>query len=146
MCSSRHSPFYFFFNDTATTEIYTLSLHDALPIYATFTERCLAEVEEIVMYEGGHTIAAMFVETVTGTNGILIPPDGYLQGLRAICDRHGILLVCDEVMCGLGRTGRWFAADHWKVVPDMITMAKGLTSAYLPLGAVAVSDRHAAHF
>src|SRR5687768_17915294 len=75
MCSSRHSPFYFFFNDTATTEIYTLSLHDALPIYATFTERCLAEVEEIVMYEGGHTIAAMFVETVTGTNGILIPPE-----------------------------------------------------------------------
>lgn len=111
-----------------------------------FTRRCLAEVEEIIAYEGGHNIAAMCIETVTGTNGIIIPPDGYLQGLRAICDRHGILLVCDEVMCGLGRTGSWFAVDHWNVVPDMITMAKGLTSAYLPLGAVAVSDRIAAHF
>ncbi len=113
---------------------------------ATFAQRCLDEIEEIIMYEGGHTIAAMFVETVTGTNGIIVPPDGYLQGLREICDRHGILLVCDEVMCGLGRTGRWFAADHWNVVPDMITMAKGLTSAYLPLGAVAVSDRIASYF
>ena len=111
-----------------------------------FTARCLAEVEEIIAYEGGHTIAAMFLETVTGTNGIIIPPDGYLQGLRAICDRHGILLVCDEVMAGLGRTGAWFAVDHWNVVPDMITMAKGLTSAYLPLGALAVSSRIAAHF
>jgi taurine---2-oxoglutarate transaminase len=74
------------------------------------------------------------------------PPDGYLQGLRKICDAHGILLVCDEVMCGLGRTGSWFAVDHWNVVPDMITMAKGLTSAYLPLGAVAVSEAIAAYF
>src|SRR5438034_5867139 len=112
----------------------------------TFTRLCLDEIEEIVMYEGGHTIAAMFIETVTGTNGLIVPPPGYLQGLRAICDRHGILLVCDEVMCGLGRTGRWFAADHWNVVPDMITMAKGLTSAYLPLGAVALSDRIASYF
>lgn len=113
---------------------------------ADFTARCLAEIEEIIQYEGGHTIAAMFIETVTGTNGLIVPPDGYLQGLRAICDRQGILLVCDEVMCGLGRTGSWFAADQWNVVPDMITMAKGLTSAYLPLGAVAMSDRIAAHF
>jgi taurine--2-oxoglutarate transaminase len=113
---------------------------------AAFVERCLDEVEETIMYEGGHTIAAMFVETVTGTNGLIVPPDGYLQGLREICSRHGILLVCDEVMCGLGRTGRWFACDHWNVVPDMITMAKGLTSAYLPLGAVAVSDQIAAYF
>jgi len=112
----------------------------------TFTRRCLDEVEEIVMYEGGHTIAAMFIETVTGTNGIIVPPEGYLKGLREICDRHGIFLVCDEVMCGLGRTGRWFACDNWNVVPDMITMAKGLTSAYLPLGAVAVSDRIASYF
>jgi len=111
-----------------------------------FTRSCLEEIEEIIAYEGGHTIAAMFIETVTGTNGIIIPPDGYLQGLRAICDRHGILLVCDEVMAGLGRTGTWFAVDHWKVVPDIITMAKGLTSAYMPLGAVAVGDRIAAHF
>ena len=113
---------------------------------ATFTRRCLDEIEEILAYEGPHTVAAIFIETVTGTNGIIVPPDGYIQGLRDICDRHGILLVCDEVMCGLGRTGRWFAVDHWKVVPDMITMAKGLTSAYLPLGAVAMSDRIAAYF
>jgi len=111
-----------------------------------FTQRCLAEVEEIIAYEGGHTIAAMFIETVTGTNGLIVPPDGYLQGLREICSRHGILLVCDEVMAGLGRTGRWFACDHWNVVPDIITMAKGLTSAYLPLGAVAVGDSIAAYY
>ncbi len=73
-----------------------------------------------------------------GTNGILIPPDGYLAGVREICDRHGILLVADEVMAGFGRTGRWFAVDHWDVVPDLMTMAKGLTSSYLPLGAVAM--------
>ncbi len=113
---------------------------------AEFTRRCLDEVEEVIQYEGGHTIAAMFIETVTGTNGLLVPPDGYIQGLREICDRHGILLVCDEVMAGLGRTGKWFAVDHWNVIPDMITMAKGLTSAYLPLGAVAVSDRIASYF
>jgi len=111
-----------------------------------FTRRCLAELEEILAYEGPHTIAAIFIETVTGTNGLIVPPDGYLQGLRALCDAHGILLVCDEVMCGLGRTGSWFAVDQWNVVPDMITMAKGLTSAYLPLGALAISDRVAAYF
>jgi taurine--2-oxoglutarate transaminase len=71
-----------------------------------------------------------------GTNGILVPPDGYMQGLRELCDRHGILLIADEVMSGFGRTGRWFAVDHWGVVPDLITMAKGLTSAYVPLGAL----------
>ena len=113
---------------------------------AAFTQRCLAEIEETIMYEGPQTIAAIFIETVTGTNGLIVPPDGYLQGLREICSRHGILLVCDEVMCGLGRTGQWFAVDTWKVVPDMITMAKGLTSAYLPLGAVALSDRIASYF
>ena len=113
---------------------------------AEFTARCLQETEEIIMYEGPQTIAAMFVETVTGTNGLIVPPDGYLQGLREICSRHGILLVCDEVMCGLGRTGKWFAADHWNVVPDIITMAKGLTSAYLPLGAVAVTDSIASYY
>ncbi len=113
---------------------------------AAFTQRCLDQVEEILMYEGPHTIAAMFIETVTGTNGIIIPPDGYLQGLRQICDKHGILLVCDEVMAGLGRTGAWFAADHWGVKPDIITMAKGLTSAYMPLGAVAINGRVAEYF
>lgn len=106
-----------------------------------FARKCLDQIEEVLMYEGPHTIAAVFIETVTGTNGILIPPNGYLQGLREICTKHGILLICDEVMAGLGRTGEWFAVDHWKVVPDLITMAKGLTSAYMPLGAVALSQK-----
>jgi taurine--2-oxoglutarate transaminase len=96
----------------------------------------LAEIEDVIRYEGGQTIAAFVMETVVGTNGILIPPDGYMKGVREICDRHGILLVCDEVMCGFGRTGRWFAVDHWGVVPDLMTMAKGITSAYVQLGAV----------
>ncbi len=111
-----------------------------------FARKCLDQLEEILMYEGPQTVAAFFIETVTGTNGILIPPDGYLQGLREICDRHGILLICDEVMAGLGRTGAWFAVDHWGVKPDIITMAKGLTSAYMPLGAVALNQRVADHF
>ena len=83
---------------------------------------------------------------VTGTNGILVPPDGYMQGVRELCDKHGILLICDEVMAGFGRTGEWFAIDHWNVVPDMITMAKGLTSAYVPLGAVGMRREIADHF
>ena len=107
---------------------------------------CLSHIEELLMYEGAHTVAAVFIESVTGTNGLIVPPDGYLQGLRELCDRHGILLICDEVMAGLGRTGEWFAVDHWQVVPDLITMAKGLTAAYMPLGCVAMSDRIAAHF
>ncbi len=111
-----------------------------------FARKCLDQIEEVLMYEGPHTVAAVFIETVTGTNGIIIPPDGYLQGLRQICDKHGILLIADEVMAGLGRTGEWFAVDNWKVVPDLITMAKGLTSAYMPLGAVAISDKIADHF
>src|SRR5204863_1637836 len=110
------------------------------------TMSCLRHVEEVVQYEGPNNIAAILMETVTGTNGIIVPPDGYLQGLRELCDRHGILLILDEVMCGFGRTGKWFAADHWKVVPDIMTVAKGLTSSYLPLGAVLLRDRIAAHF
>jgi taurine--2-oxoglutarate transaminase len=98
----------------------------------------LRDIEDVIRYEGGHTIAAVIVETVVGTNGILIPPDGYMQGLRAICDKHGIMLIADEVMAGFGRTGKWFAIDHWGVVPDLMTMAKGITSAYVQLGAVAM--------
>ena len=109
-------------------------------------EQALAALEEIIQLEGPHTIAAFLLETITGTNGVLIPPDGYLQGVRALCDRYGILLVCDEVMSGFGRTGAWFAVDHWGVVPDIITMAKGLTSAYVPLGAVGVRRGIADHF
>ncbi|HEX7346326.1 MAG TPA: aminotransferase class III-fold pyridoxal phosphate-dependent enzyme, partial [Candidatus Limnocylindrales bacterium] len=101
----------------------------------------LQGLEDVIRYEGPQTIAAVFLETIVGTNGILIPPDGYIQGVREICDRHGILMVADEVMAGFGRTGRWFAIDHWDTVPDLMTMAKGLTSSYLPLGAVAM--RHA---
>jgi taurine--2-oxoglutarate transaminase len=98
----------------------------------------LQGLEDVIRYEGPQTIAAVFLETIVGTNGILIPPDGYIAGVRELCDRHGILMVCDEVMAGFGRTGRWFAVDHWDVVPDLMTMAKGLTSSYLPLGAVAM--------
>ncbi|HJU42593.1 MAG TPA: aminotransferase class III-fold pyridoxal phosphate-dependent enzyme [Vicinamibacterales bacterium] len=98
----------------------------------------LALLEEIVMLEGPQTIAAFILEPVTGTNGIHVPPDGYLEGVRALCDKHGILMIADEVMSGFGRTGAWFAVDHWNVVPDILTMAKGLTSAYVALGAVGV--------
>lgn len=99
-------------------------------------EASLRYLEEVIQLEGPSTIAAFILETVTGTNGILIPPDGYMQGVRALCDKYGILMIADEVMAGFGRTGEWFAIDHWKVVPDLITMAKGLTSAYVQLGAV----------
>lgn len=106
----------------------------------------LTYLEEVIQYEGPHTIAAMFIETVTGTNGILIPPKGYLKGLRALLDRYGILLVCDEVMAGMGRTGKVFAFEHGDIVPDIVTLAKGLTSSYVPLGAMGVSRRIADHF
>jgi taurine---2-oxoglutarate transaminase len=95
---------------------------------------------EILQYEGPQTVAAVILETVTGTNGIIVPPDGYLQSIREVCDRHGILLIADEVMAGFGRTGTWFAVDHWDVVPDIITMAKGINSGYIPLGAMAIRE------
>src|SRR5512142_2327782 len=106
----------------------------------------LQGLEAVIRYEGAQTIAAVFLETIVGTNGILIPPDGYIQGVREICDRHGILMVADEVMAGFGRTGKWFAIDHWGVTPDLMTMAKGLTSSYLPLGAVAMRQHIAEAF
>ena len=106
----------------------------------------LTYLEEVIQYEGPKNIAAMFIETVTGTNGILPPPKGYLKGLKALLEKHGILLVTDEVMCGWGRTGKLFAFQHGDIVPDIVTMAKGLTSSYLPLGVMAVSDRIANHF
>jgi taurine--2-oxoglutarate transaminase len=110
------------------------------------TEQALRYLDETIQLEGPRTIAGFIVEPVVGTNGILIPPDGFLQGIRALCDRYGILLIDDEVMSGFGRTGEWFAIDHWHVVPDLITMAKGLTSAYVPLGAVGMRPAIAAHF
>lgn len=111
-----------------------------------FTRDYLNHLEEIIQYENPDTIAAILMETVTGTNGVIIPPDGYLQGVRKMCDRYGILLIADEVMSGFGRTGKWFAVDHWGVVPDIMTMAKGLTSAYAPLGTVAMKPEIAASF
>jgi taurine--2-oxoglutarate transaminase len=106
----------------------------------------LQGLEDVIRYEGAHTIAAVFLETIVGTNGILIPPEGYIAGVREICDRYGILMVADEVMAGFGRTGKWFAIDHWGVTPDLMTMAKGLTSSYLPLGAVAMNHEIADKF
>lgn len=111
-----------------------------------FSHLMVQQLEETIQYEGPDNIAAMFLETVTGTNGLLPPPEGYLRGVREVLSKYGILMVCDEVMCGLGRTGAWFAVDHWGVVPDIITMAKGVTSAYLPLGVVAMSAQVAAAF
>jgi taurine--2-oxoglutarate transaminase len=113
---------------------------------AQFSQDYLNHLEEIILYEGPETIAAVLVESVTGTNGVIIPPEGYLQGVRILCDRYKILLIADEVMSGFGRTGKWFAVDHWNVVPDLLTMAKGLTSAYAPLGAVAMRPEMAAFF
>ena len=113
---------------------------------ADFTQDYLNHLEEIITFEGPETIAAILLETVTGTNGVIIPPAGYLPGVRQLCDRNGILLIADEVMSGFGRTGKWFAVDHWQVVPDMITMAKGLTSGYAPLGAVAMRSQIAEYF
>jgi taurine--2-oxoglutarate transaminase len=109
-------------------------------------EEVLARTEEVLELEGAQTVAAIIVEPVTGTNGILVPPDGYLQGLRALCDKYGILLIADEVMAGFGRTGEWFSVNHWNVEPDLISMAKGLTSAYVQLGAVGMRRQIADHF
>ncbi len=110
------------------------------------TEQALAMLEETIQLEGASTIAALFLEPVVGTNGVLVPPDGYLQGVRDLCTKHGILMVADEVMSGFGRTGEWFAVNHWNIVPDLMTMAKGLTSAYVPLGAVGIRRPIADHF
>ena len=111
-----------------------------------FSQDYLNHLEEIIQYEGPETIAAILIETITGTNGIIIPPKGYLTGVRKLCDHYGILLITDEVMSGFGRTGKWFAVQHWNVIPDLITMAKGLTSGYAPLGAVAMKDEIAEFF
>jgi len=112
----------------------------------TCHRECIAHVEEILSYEGPDRVAAIFMEGVTGTNGLIVPPDDYWPRVREICDKYGILLISDEVMSGWGRTGKWFAVDHWGVVPDMITTAKGLTCGYVPLGAVIVSDKIAEYF
>ena len=109
-------------------------------------ERALAHLREVLMFEGAHTVAAIILEPVVGTNGILVPPDGYLAGVRAICDEHGIVMIADEVMAGFGRCGEWFAVDRWDVTPDLITFAKGVNSGYVPLGGVVISPAIAATF
>src|SRR5262249_61643291 len=101
-------------------------------------EESLAMVEEVIQLEGPHTFAAFILESVTGTNGVLVPPDGYMQGVRGLCDKYGILMICDEVMAGFGRTGGWVAIGHWKVVPGMITVGERVTPACLDLAARAV--------
>lgn len=101
---------------------------------------CVSHIEEIIQMEGPHTIAAIMVEGITGSNGLLVPPDDYYPKLRALCDQYGILLITDEVMSGFGRTGKWLSTQHYGIKPDIVTCAKGLTSGYMPLGAVIVSE------
>ncbi len=107
---------------------------------------CISHLEEVIKYEGPDKIAAIIMEGVVGSNGLIVPPDDYWPRVREICDKYGILLISDEVMSGWGRTGEWFAVDNWKVVPDIITTAKGITSGYVPLGAVIVSEKIAKFF
>ncbi len=107
---------------------------------------CVGHIEEIIQMEGPHTIAAIMVEGITGSNGLLVPPDDYYPRLRALCDKYGILLITDEVMSGFGRTGKWLSTQHYGIKPDIVTSAKGLTSGYMPLGAVIVSKQIADFF
>src|SRR3954453_7636849 len=109
-------------------------------------DRALAHLRDTIMVEGSHTVAAIILETVVGTNGIVGPPEGYLQGVRDLCDEHGIILIADEVMAGFGRCGEWFAVDRWGLRPDLITFAKGVNSGYVPLGGVLISDEIRATF
>jgi taurine---2-oxoglutarate transaminase len=133
-------------NEFSTGVVHVVDPYHGVQRGMDSAEVALAHLEETIQLEGPGTIAAFILEPITGTNGILIPPDGYLQGVRELCDRFGILMICDEVMTGFGRTGRWFAVDHWGVVPDLITLAKGLTSSYVPLGAVGMRPAIAAYF
>lgn len=107
---------------------------------------CLNHVEDTIQFEGPNTIAAIIMEPVTGTNGIIIPPDGYLKGVQDLCKKYGIFFIADEVMSGFGRTGEWFAVNHWDVEPDIMSLAKGLTSGYAPLGATVVSEEIGKYF
>lgn len=109
-------------------------------------ERALAHLEQTIILEGASTIGAIIIESVVGTNGVLIPPPGYLPGVRELCDRYGIVYIADEVMVGFGRLGTWWGFENFDVVPDLITFAKGVNSGYVPLGGVVISDRIAAHF
>jgi taurine---2-oxoglutarate transaminase len=113
---------------------------------ATCHRECITHIEEVIRFEGPDTVAALLMEGVTGSNGIIVPPDDYWPRLREITRKYGVLLISDEVMSGFGRTGEWFAVNNWGVEPDIMTIAKGLTSGYMPLGGVVVSDAIASHF
>jgi len=108
--------------------------------------RALEHLEQVIIFEGPNTIAAILIESVVGTAGVLIPPAGYLEGVRALCDKYGIKWIADEVMAGFGRTGKWFAYQHSAVEPDLIVFAKGVNSGYVPLGGVIISDEIAKTF
>jgi taurine--2-oxoglutarate transaminase len=110
------------------------------------SSRALEHLEQLIAYEGPDTIAAIILESIPGTAGIYLPPPGYLQGVRELCNRYGIIFIADEVMSGFGRTGKWFAVDHFDVVPDLLTFAKGVNSGYVPMGGVAISPEIAATF
>ncbi|MEC3954327.1 aspartate aminotransferase family protein [Nocardia sp. CDC153] len=111
------------------------------------TERALQHLEQTIVFEGPSTIAAIILESIPGTAGIMVPPPGYLAGVRELCDRYGIVFIADEVMSGFGRTGKWFAIEHaGDVVPDLLTFAKGVNSGYVPLGGVAIAPHIAATF
>ncbi|MBA4685928.1 MAG: aminotransferase class III-fold pyridoxal phosphate-dependent enzyme [Candidatus Galacturonibacter soehngenii] len=110
------------------------------------TKYYLTKLEEQIQYEGTDSIAAIVMETITGSNGILIPPKGYMPGVRALCDKYGILMICDEVMTGWCRTGKMFAFEHFDIKPDIVTFAKGVTCGYVPLGGVVVTKEIAAYF
>jgi taurine--2-oxoglutarate transaminase len=127
---------------------YRSTFHRTIPNISEQDFSCdyLNHLEEIIRYEDSDTIAGILIETVTGTNGVLIPPVGYLKGVRSLCDKYRIVMICDEVMSGFGRTGAWFAVDHWQIAPDIMTLAKGLTSGYAPLGAVAMTEDIASTF
>jgi len=103
-------------------------------------QRALEHLEQVIALEGPQTIAAIVLEAIPGTAGIMVPPAGYVRGVRELCDRHGIVFIADEVMSGFGRTGKWFGIEHGDVVPDLLTFAKGVNSGYVPLGGVALSD------
>jgi taurine--2-oxoglutarate transaminase len=108
---------------------------------AECTLQCVAHIEEVIWYEGPDQIAAIMLEGVTGSNGVIVPPPRYWPEVRRLCDKYGILLISDEVMSGFGRTGKWFAVQHWDVAPDIMTFAKGVTSGYVPLGGVIISEK-----
>ena len=109
-------------------------------------ERALQHLRQVIEFEGPSTIAAVILESIPGTAGIMPPPPGYLTGVRELCDKHGLVFIVDEVMAGFGRTGKWFAFEHYDVVPDLITFAKGVNSGYVPLGGVIISEPIAATF